>query len=238
MKHCLRIQLLLIGSIVLCLSQAFCEADEFAQDSELWGIHYRIENNKSIITSYTGNDQVLFIPKQLNGYEVVKIDSFAFANNELIWMIILPNSIIEICDYAFHMSSLRSIVLNDSIQYIGVGAFSGSHLTSLYLPPSVMDIGDHICRNCASLRSVRIDANIQTIPKSAFFECINLYDIQLPECLETIETEAFYNCKELEFIVIPKNTSYIDGTAFYDCWNLKDNPVMEDYIICGEECNE
>ena len=80
--------------------------------------------------------------------------------------------------------------------------------------------------------------NIQTIPKSAFFECINLYDIQLPECLEMIETEAFYNCKELEFIVIPKNTSYIDGTAFYDCWNLKDNPVMEDYIICGEECNE
>ena len=234
MNHYIK-TILLISTLVLLLSVNLCEANEL--EYEIGEIHYRIENNKAVITNYTGNDKILFIPKQLNGYEVAKIDSFAFANNNLIWTVILSDSIIEIGEYAFYMSSLRNIVLPYSLQYIGVGAFSGSHLTSLYLPPSVTDIGEHICRNCFSLRSVKIEANISILPEGSFFECINLYDVQLPDCLEMIGFEAFYFCIELESIEIPQNTNYIDETAFFDCKMLMNNPAMKEYVIYVE-CDE
>ena len=194
---------------------------------------YRIEDHTAIITGYDGDEKVLVIPDKIDDCDVVCIDERAFAGNEGIWTVILPQTVTEIHDYAFHHSGLREIVLPDSLMRIGDGAFSYSHVTSVYLPSSVAEIGDSVFHSCSSLRSVRIDAPIQRIPYRTFFECICLYDVELPDVLETIEEEAFYFCIELRFIDIPESVRSIDDTAFYDCKELWDHPTLKEYI--GDE---
>ena len=191
---------------------------------------YRIENNTVVITGYTGDEKVLVIPNRIDDYDVVCIDKRAFIGNEKIWVVILPQTVTEIREYAFHQSSLRNIVLSSSIKRIGDGVFSNSHLTSIYLPSSINEIGNYLFLGCYHLRSVKIEAQIKRIPDSSFFECICLYDVDLPECLEAIEEEAFYFCKELRFIDIPQGVSFIDDTAFFDCKELWDHPVLKDYF--------
>ena len=93
MNHYIK-TILLISTLVLLLSVNLCEANEL--EYEIGEIHYRIENNKAVITNYTGNDKILFIPKQLNGYEVAKIDSFAFAFCVNLTSVIVPASVTKI----------------------------------------------------------------------------------------------------------------------------------------------
>ena len=191
---------------------------------------YRIENHTVVITGYNGDEKILTIPRQIDSYDVVCIDELAFAKNEKIWAVILPQTVTEIRGYAFHDSGIREIVLPQSLLRIGDGAFSNSHLTSIYLPPSVTEIGSAVFASCFNLRSVKIDGSIQRIPYRTFFENTCLYDVALPDTIEAIEEEAFYFCRELRFIDIPEGVSFIDDSAFYDCNELWDHPILKDYI--------
>ena len=92
-------------------------------------------------------------------------------------------------------SSLKSIVLPESLTSIGDGAFSScSSLTSITIPNSVTSIGNNAFYNCSSLTSITIPNSVTSIGGSAFSFCKSLTSITIPNSVTSIEDYAFSGC--------------------------------------------
>ena len=89
--------------------------------------------------------QNLVIPSILNGVKITKIgDSFANKIDYLgldLKSVVIPNGIMEICEYAFSGNQLTSITIPNTVTSIGVFAFYMNQLTSITIPSSVTSIG-------------------------------------------------------------------------------------------------
>ncbi len=100
----------------------------------IYGYHEDGSEDNTRIVSYGGvSDIIDFIP--LN---VKSIDNYAFWGNKLI-EVIIPSSVVSICDYAFDYNDLTAVSFeqNSNIESIGVTAFDNSSLTSIELPTHV-----------------------------------------------------------------------------------------------------
>ena len=90
--------------------------------------------------------------------------------------IIIPNSVIDIGDYAFHYySSLMSVTIPNSVKNIGINAFwNCSSLTNMVIGNGVIGIGHWAFDNCIGLTSVTIPNSVISIGYSVFYDCHNL----------------------------------------------------------------
>ena len=95
-------------------------------------------------------------------------------------------------------------------------------LKKVYIPDSVIYLGEDAFWNCQRLTSVRLSKNIKVIGNNTFFECYKLKSINLPEKLERIEANAFYECSSLDTLYIPNSVNYIGTGAFYKCRLVKE----------------
>ncbi len=101
-----------------------------------------------------------------------------------------------IADEAFYESSLTSVELSDSVEYIGDSAF----------------------KKCVELDSVILSENLKYIGKNAFSRCEKLTDIIFPESLREIDSSAFGECSALANAEFGYGIQKIGTGAFYDCY--------------------
>lgn len=88
---------------------------------------YSVENGKAIITGFTGNDEHMVIPSQIDGFDV-----WSIASN------------------AFEKYSFKSVIISEGVEHIDWFAFYGcSNLTSITIPSSVKRIGYSAFDGCA-----------------------------------------------------------------------------------------
>lgn len=91
------------------------------------------------IDSFLGNEASVFVPRDIDGYQVTALDSYAFSpihhsgTCQNIRHITLPNGLTSIGRYTFYgCRTLQSLKIPDSLSYIGAGPFVGCHnLTDL-----------------------------------------------------------------------------------------------------------
>lgn len=175
--------------------------------------------------NYFGLTSVV-IPKSVsyNGttYEVVAIDTAAFAQCCKLTSITIPNSVTSIGYGAFiGCSGLTLITIPNSVTSIGNIAFDGcSGLTSITIPNSVTSIGYSVFRGCTSLTSITIGSSVTSIGISAFSGCSNLNSITIPNSVTSIEYWAFFRCSGLTSITIPNSVTSIGYQAFEGCTNV------------------
>jgi len=162
-----------------------------------------------------------------------RIGSGAFTRCSSLESIRIPSTVISIgdrefndhdCDgYTFYdCSSLREVVLNEGIQTIGVGAFSGcSSLESITIPSTVMSIGAYAFSRCSSLREVVLNERIQTIKDYTFCGCSSLERIRIPSTVISIGDSAFFGCSSLREVVLTKGIQTIKSEAFEGCSSLE-----------------
>ncbi|MDE6561435.1 MAG: leucine-rich repeat protein [Muribaculaceae bacterium] len=96
-------------------------------------------------------------------------------------------------DHAFYgKADLSSVLLPETLEEIGLGAFSGTSLSSISLPES-----------------------LRIIHSSAFYSS-DLAEIHIPSNVESIEYEAFSYCRDLTKIIFADDSklSFIGGNAF------------------------
>lgn len=94
----------------------------------------------------------------------------------------VPSGVVIIKDKAFaKCTSLRSVRISDSVEWIGGHAFKG----------------------CTGLQSITLGNGVKSIMRSAFFGCTNLTEITLPESLEFIGYRIFECCINLRKIHAP-----------------------------------
>ena len=112
-------------------------------------------------------------------------------------------------------SSIKRVIIGDSVTTIGNYAFSGcSSLTSVTIPNSVTTIGNYAFSGCSSLTSVTIPNSVTTIGNYAFSYCSSLTSVTIPNSVTTIREAAFSDCSSLTSVTIPNSVTTIGDKAF------------------------
>ena len=111
----------------------------------------------------------------------------------------------EICSPYY----LRSVMIPDTVKYIGESAFEKSRFSELRLPDSVLEIGDGAFQSCDYLKKITLSKNLRRIGSMAFANCGILTSVSIPDSVQSIGSNAFYRT----FAVDSQKTAvkYIDG---------------------------
>jgi hypothetical protein len=117
--------------------------------------------------TYTGSSQNLSIPSTLDGLTVTSIGDSSFINCNGLTSVTIPNSVINIGNYAFQGLSLTSVMIGNGVTNIGNYAFQSVSLTSVTIPNSVTNIGIGAFHGW-SLTSVMIGNDVNRIGALAF----------------------------------------------------------------------
>ena len=118
-------------------------------------------------------------------------------------------------------SRLNSVIIPNSVTFIGKSAFSHCGLTSVTIPNSVNRILERAFVYCEKLPSVTIPNSVTSIGESAFAGCSSLNTVTIPNSVTTIGDYAFDGCSGLTSFTIGNSVKGIGNYAFRDCNSLK-----------------
>ena len=158
------------------------------------------------ITGYNGSAANVTIPSTIYGYKVVSIYSGAFSEN----------------------LSMESVTISNSVEYIGLNAFSGcTNLKNIDIRTSgnnIIRICDSAFSHCTSLKSIVIPGNVEFLWVAGgctFGECTSLKNVVIENGVTVISGWLFERCSSLESISIPDSVTEIQPCAFFNCISLK-----------------
>ena len=220
---------LLLSAFAFCFT---AYADDYPVSE---GFSYRILGTGAAqyveIMKYNGSASTVTVPAKIKDIPVKAINGNpysglgAFARNDSIVNVVLPDSILTIGGGAFRMCSyLKSVNIPKSVTYIGNYAFADSpKITQITIPASVTSVGKGLCANCSSLQSV-VWKPSYLIPVNAFENCSKLTKVTLPDKFFYIGYAAFKDCVSLSELVIgskESRLSTVSQDAFSNCPKLK-----------------
>lgn len=153
--------------------------------------------------------------------EIVEIGPAAFANNQILEQVVLPPSVVTICDYGFYGCTALKSVQMPGVSQVGKAAFA--LCVSLVLDTINFRFSDEAFMKCENLSILTItdESHLYVVPPAAFKDCKGLKDIRLPESVHSILHEAFLGCVNLRQIVFPVKLKEVDSRAFYECEQLR-----------------
>lgn len=126
--------------------------------------------------------------------------------------------------YDYRTNVLR-LTIDDGVKSVGNHAFFNCFFEEIFIPNSVMCIGENAFSSCATLKKVVFESNskLKVIEDAAFYDCYNLESINLEVCsnLLSIEDSAFMQCKSIKSIIIPNGVVKIGRLAFDFCYSLE-----------------
>lgn len=214
------------------------------------------------IGSYTGRRIV--IPPVHNGKYVREIASGAFADNDNILIILIPDSIqiirqnaITGCrnlrseedNGAYYLgskenpylvlwkadSSVKTCSVHPDTKLIAGGAFAEcKQLSGVTMPQGLIGIGDNAFAYCSSLKSVTIPENVRYMGSNIFSLCQNLTIAVLEDGIITIPNGTFEFCSNLKTVTLPNSLTSIGDSAFYCCYALSDITIPESVTYLGD----
>lgn len=112
--------------------------------------------------------------------------------------VVIPDGVKEIGPYAFDSTAVTEVVVPESVEHIGWGAFwACQRLEKIDLPAHLTQIEESAFCNCAALQELEIPAGVTKIFDNTFSGCISLKQITILGELKKIGTLAFYNCTSL-----------------------------------------
>ncbi len=148
-----------------------------------------------VATSTTAKGAVV-VPEQIDGLPVKSAGDNAFAGNQ----------------------NITSIKLPDTLTSIGKGAFWGdTALTSITIPDGVTQIKDETFLNCMSLSNVFLPDTLKSIGVRAFYNCNNMISVKIPESVNKIGSQAFDSCRQLRYINVPDGVTILEQGVFSNC---------------------
>ena len=157
-----------------------------------------------------------------------------------------PKTVRRIGYYAFYKcENLESIIIPEGVTSIGAGAFSGAHLSQVYISKTVETIGEFAFGYCSFLAHVDFcydgeshESHLTSIGKDAFEHCPNLREISLPDHVETIGESAFHWCRNVKSLSLSKELVTIEDEAFSGMESIKKVTIPNRVKSIGETAFE
>lgn len=156
------------------------------------GVGYNINDDNTLtVAAADKNMKKVEIPDTYKDRDVTAIGRSSFKMTKAKTATI-PNSVTEICDYAFAFSqNLEEVNMGDNVKSIGTNAFSG----------------------CTSLKEIKLSDSLESIGLFAF-DGSGLETITVPKSVNKIDEYAFAECTELTDVIIENGDVQIAETAF------------------------
>lgn len=158
---------------------------------------------------------------------------YAFNSCKGLTSVHFPQTLHSIEMNAFNYTNLTSIILPDSVSFLGSEAFSScTQLTSVVLSEDLDSIGSGVFNSCSALTDITISQQNKkyTIADGILFnkEATTLYtslisrngDYAVPEGVTFIAEDAFSFNSELTSVTLPSTLLTIGKSAFMYCYNL------------------
>lgn len=216
----LRSVLIAVLMLVACCLTA--SAGTFIVD----GINYNVTDSTArrvevIANNYAYNVTIpATVQCDTTTYTVTSIGYRAFYLTDNLYQVTLPETIETIGVEAFSASKLFKINLPSSLRRIESNAFYHcSNLIEAILPDSLEFIGESAFMG-SGLLSINIPKKVKYINTSTFSGCEALNTAVLHEELIAIEVSAFLGCKALSNLTMP-SAMKIGKSAFWDCVSLE-----------------
>lgn len=147
----------------------------------------------------------------------------------------IPNTVVDIAKYAFYeCNELRGpLKLPDNLKFIGEYAFfnCGALDTDLEFPESLETIEQRAFYGCKSLRSIKLNEGLETIPNFCFAYCESLQDITIPDSVKTIDENAFFYCINVKSLDLGEGVQTIANLAFDYMFSLKGDLIIPDSVL-------
>ena len=180
------------------------------------------EVNEATITKYYGNVSTLFVPKTLDGYDVVAIGNHAFEKNGYLCNVTIPDSIESIGEGAFRdCTRLHTVKLSAVLKTIPERAFANTALTTVDIPDTVTSLGHYAFADCKKLLDVQLSENLETLGEGVFSGCISLETITIPKSVTGstgdgfyAQRGVFYNCPKLKEVILEEGITLVPAYLF------------------------
>lgn len=223
--------------------------------SQLWS-YKKTADGTLTITNYKGSATEVTVPEKIGKSIVTAIGKGTFTgeenqcrNNETMNRGATKEQIRQ-------HKKITKIVLPDTIQLIGAGAFQCmEELREINIPAGVREIGEAAFAACAALRTLTIPPNVKRIGKKAFLGCAALETVYISEGVEELGARVFAKCSKLRKVYMPasiqcirdKEENSVDLELFAACPDVTvicpKQSVAESYCrekgvryqYCGEE---
>ncbi|MCK9314639.1 MAG: leucine-rich repeat domain-containing protein [Verrucomicrobia bacterium] len=206
---------------------------------------YEIQEGQVTITAYTGSDEHVVIPSEIEGLPVKAIGEtmeeyfadpegfgYAFASNKTLKSVVIPDTVELLGAVSFgYCEALETIQFSTNLQVIDENAFfSCRALKEVILPDSLQELGKEAFQFCTALEKVKLPANLERIGDRCFIVCTNLVEIALPATVREIGEEAFRLCNKLPSVDL-SNIQTLKAGAFAGCFQLENVAIPEDWEV-------
>ena len=234
-----------VAVFVFCMSVSV-RAGESEIDTSVF--EYRENGDGTIkIIDYTGTDQNVIIPSEIDGKAVKSIYYRAFNERSDLVSITISNGVTSIEVEAFYRCrNLKNITIPESVTNIGQCAFGECRsLTSITIPAGTADIGWGAFVGCGRLESINVkegnlkydsrgdcNAIIETESNTLIRGCNNTI---IPDDVINIMDHAFDECEGLTSITIPDSVVSIGNWVFYKCVSIEKLIIPDSVISIGAD---
>ena len=203
------------------------------------GILYAdVSAEEAVITGYSGEDEEIIIPSEVDGRKVTEIGRYALSSSA-IKKVVLPDGLKRIGIEAFGGAGITEIEIPESVEVIQRGAFCNTGLTSVRLPDNLVEIGSVPFNGCDNLTEITIgesNPHYKT-PDGVLYTKDGKTLIQYPSAkggeykiesgTEVVGYGAFAE-SNIEEAVFPDSVRTIENMAFFECnalssFNLPDS---------------
>ena len=193
-----------------------------SEDDKTCEVGDGLNTSNAIDVSYSGS---LTIPETANGYTVISIDGHAFTGCSGLTSITIPETVTNICDYAFWGCAFTEPIYNSRFFVFLPRSYVGEYV----LPQTIKTICSYAFCDCYDLTSVIIPEGVIDIRGEAFYECRSLTSLTLPESLTSIG-DMCIGCP-VTSINIPESLTSVGYGAFYGCSELKDPTYNSRFFV-------
>lgn len=190
---------------------------------------YVVEDGVLSITEYSGSDEDVVIPAEINDIKVTAVDYGVFTFKKSMKTLTIPDGVTNLGMGFQEAANLEAFIVDeDNTVY---SSFDGvlyskdqSELiccprgkTSIIFPDGVRTINDQAFQKCTKLKGMKIPNIITSIGNEAFFNCTGFTEISIPDSVTSIGKYAFDDCTGVESITVGENnTAYtsVDGVLY------------------------
>ncbi len=201
------------------------------------------DDNTIILTSYSGSEINVTIPKEIDGKQVIALGHSLFVSSDILESVVIGDNIETIGNEAFFCcTKLNSVSIGKNVWSVGVLAFDETPWLSsqsedfiivgdgvlikyngtsktVTIPEKVKHLSSAFYVN-GKVVSVVMGDQVLTIGENAFADCGALTYVKMSKNIKSIGSRAFEKCVFLTGFDIPNSCEYIGSFAFNSCYSF------------------